>query len=217
MGRPKRETLQLATLQAAQSRPRGAPEYISFDADGSISIDASKLEVPSVVYDADHAWLRLRNGAISLFFAKSFSQRDFHQTRLELRYAPELFFCHFWLNSRGFHERLAEYVRPLPLDAEIRETDPAEWQADRDHSMWVNMDVLAHSGTEASLDFFHLSPSALVFYRQSGLPEHIKLVPRVRVITTSYELLKLLDQAAELAPRIEPLMKAATRGHHEQQ
>jgi hypothetical protein len=177
----------------------------------SVTIDAAALESPRNVYDADAAWVeRSYGGTVSLFFAKLARGRETLKTRLEVRYPPEDFVNHFWKNSRGFHEKLRTFVNRWP-QTNTSTPEVQDWTAEKDHSEWVNFDYMAHSGTEGTIDFFHMPPSGIARYSQTNKPEVLELNPVVRVLLTSSELLRLLDRCESFVAEIEASMPSELR------
>jgi hypothetical protein len=167
-------------------------------------VDFSKLSAPTNVYDADLAWIVHRPGAVSLFFAKrSLGEENELRTRLELRYPPENLVHHFWRNSRDFHGRLRQFVEKWPKDQAREAVDATKWKAQRDHSEWVNFEAIAHAGTEATLDFYLLPPPVVARFSKGLGSAGLKVSPVVRVHMTSFELLRLLDSAADVVAEIE--------------
>ena len=174
-------------------------------ADGSLRIDPTRMLPPQNIYDADYAWVERRLGAVSLFFAKGYPGKSPKKlrTRVELRYPYGPFLNHFWGNSRQFHERLRTYVTANPFEAEPTTAKPSEMEADRDHSDWVNFDYLAHTGSEAALDFFHVPPSGIARFAQGQGTSGLTLTPVLRIHTTAYQLCSLLDACAPIAKQLE--------------
>ena len=104
-------------------------------ADATLSIDPSKLEAPSSVYDADCGWIEHRPGQVSLFFAKK--KRDQPQqlhSRIEIRYQPEMVVQTLWTNAEGYLSDLTNYVSSWSDDARRVDPPPTDWIADRRHS-----------------------------------------------------------------------------------
>ncbi len=177
---------------------------ISVGSDGSIQISTAKLAAPQNVYDADYAWVQRRQGAVSLFFGKSsIDDSGKLRTRLELRYPREAFLNHLWKNSRNFHQKLREFLGQCPTDRSRDSINPAGMKADRDHSDWVNVDYIAHSGTQACLDFFNLSPPGVARLLNKQGSTSLVLAPVVRVQTTAAELCRLLDSCGVIADEIQ--------------
>jgi hypothetical protein len=203
MGKQSR-TRQLARAAEAGSSLERLSDPISIGPDGSLAIDVAKLGTPQNLYDADYAWPKRRGGVVSLFFAKAHLDEPTRlRTRLELRYPIETFLHHLWKNSREFHARLKQFLSRRPQDKERDKLDPATMKADRDHSDWVNLDYLAHSGTEACLDFFQLSPGGLAMFAQGKGTSRLVMTPKVRVQTATEELCRLLDACAPIAQEIK--------------
>lgn len=130
------------------------------------------------------------------------------RTRVELRYPYESFVAHFWENSRQFHERLKAYLSNHPFEEETADLDLLEMEAERDHSEWVNFDYLAHSGSQAALDFFHIPPSGIARFAQGQGTSGLALTPVLRVHTTSFQLCRLLDSCEIIAKEIEAHLPA---------
>jgi hypothetical protein len=200
----KTRTRQLVRAAGAGSSLERLPDPISIGPDGSLAIDVAKLGTPQDLYDADYAWPKRRGGAVSLFFGKAnLDEPTKLRTRLELRYPIETFFHHLWNNSRDFHARIKEFLSRRPRDKDRDKLDPAKMKADRDHSDWVNIDYLAHTGTEAALDFFQLSPGGLAMFAQGKGASRLVMTPKVRVQTATEELCRLLDACEPIAQEVK--------------
>jgi hypothetical protein len=136
-------------------------------------------------------------GFVSIFFGKqSLDDPDKLESRLELKYPPEAFIQHFWKNSREFDEGLRTAVAKWPSDPLLAPKDGGAMTAVKSHSEWVNFDVLARSGSHASIDFYHLSPLSISQLAKGVHSENLDLVPIVRVLTTIHEMARTM-QAAE--------------------
>ena len=169
----------------------------------SIVIDMSKLAPPQNIYDADCAGVEHRRGDVRLFFGKlKLPGRNQLRSRIEIRYPVETFYRHLWQNSRSFHEKLREYAQQWPSDHGRDQLSLTEVEADKDHSEWANFDYIAHSGTEAAIDFFHLPAAALARFKQGSVND-LELEAVLRVQLTADELLRLLDRCAEVVSEIE--------------
>lgn len=200
----RRALAQLERKPAALGQVHIVEDPITVGLDRTIKIDLSKLIAPTNLYDADFAWIVHRTGSVSLFFAKqSYGEDESLRTRLELRYPPENLVHHFWKNSREFHARLRQFVEKWPQDLKRPELRPDSWKSARDHSDWVNFEAISHAGTEATIDFYQLPPPGLAKFNRGLGSDGLKVVPIVRVQTTSFELLRLLDAAAEVVTAIE--------------
>lgn len=181
-------------------------DAITVAADGSLRVDARQLAPPIRTYDADFAWPQVRLGAVSLLFGKSDLNVDNRlRTRLELRYPPEAFVGHFWENSRQFHAGLRNARENLPGWEDRDAIEPQSWEAEVDHSEWVNFDYIARTGSQAVLDFFHLSPQAVVRFKRGQGTSQLILEPVVRINMTTREILKLFDSCEVIAQQFEPL------------
>jgi hypothetical protein len=66
------------------------------------------------------------------------------------------------------------------------------WDADRDHSEWANIETMAHSGTEASLDFYTLPASGIAKFMKGQGSSQLIVRPVVRVQMNIFELERLL-------------------------
>lgn len=194
---------------ADKTRRVPAPSRIQLDeaitvvSDNTIQINPNKLGPPPALYDADYAWFRERLGGVSLFFGKEDLNKAGHlRTRLEVRFAPAPFLGHFWKNSRGFHERLRKYVEQHPADPARAELGPEKWEAAKDHSEWVNLDYLAHTGDEASLDFYNLSIRGVAAFLTKQGTSGLEVTPIVRVQTTAQELCCLMDSCETIIPSL---------------
>lgn len=170
--------------------------------DGAVEVSAeglkvhwAKLRVPDHVYDADFAWIRVRHGAISLFFGKEdLDTPKTLRTRLEIRYPIEKFINHFWKNSREFHRTLKQ-LPTWPVNPGRDLIAPMEMRALKDHSESANFEYMARYGSEAVLDFYYVPPSGIARLAQGMGAVGLRVDPVVRVQTTMRELLRLLDAA----------------------
>jgi hypothetical protein len=171
--------------------------------DNSIKVNLAKLAAPVNVYDADMAWLKHKTGVLSLFFAKrSLSEEKIFRTRLEVRFPPENF-VQFWENSKDFAGRVSTFIDKWPKDEERSQLDPAGWKAEKDHSEWANFGTIAHSGTEAALDFYTLPPAGVARYIMGQGTSQLILTPVVRVQMTIFELSILLETMAVTVSNIK--------------
>jgi hypothetical protein len=182
---------------------------VSVAADGSLQINLQEVAAPKKTYDADFAWPQVRLGVVSVFFGKCDLNEDRRlRTRLELRYPLESFVAHFWNNSRTFHAGLRRSCENLPGWQERGTIKPETWSADADHSEWVNFDYVARTGSQGVLDFFYLSPQAVVRFKRGQGTKDLTLQPVVRVNTTTLEILNLLDSSEAIANQYEPIHEA---------
>ena len=206
-------SMQLGRGQAERSELQVVEDPITVGPDKTINVDFRKLTAPSNVYDADFSWIEHRPGTtVSLFFGKgSRDEGNRLRTRLELRYPPEGFVHHFWRNSREFHERVRAFVDQWPRDDARDALDPRGWQAAKDHSEWVGFEAMAHSGTEAMLDFYLLPALGIARFQRNQGSGGLQVVPVVRVQTTVFELLRLLDSARPVVEAINTYLPKLER------
>ena len=134
------------------------------------------------------------------------------RTRVEIRYPIEAFYCHFWQNSRGFHERVRTFARQRQLSEPREQHNLCDLEADRDHSEWANFDYMAHSGTEAVIDFFHLPPAELARFTQTGDASGLDLEAILRIQLDVSQLLGLLDSCSEAISEIQRHLPRSTAG-----
>lgn len=184
----------------------------------SIGVDVSRLPRPQNIYDADLAGIEHRYGDVRLFFGKlKRAAQNTLRTRVEIRYPVETFYKHWWQNSRSFHERARQYVKQWPSaewwpsEHERGELRLSEMEADKDHSEWANFDYMAHSGTEAAVDFFHLSPGGLARFAKTASADDLELEAILRVQLTVGELLALLDRCIDVASEVESYLPPSVR------
>lgn len=181
-------------------------DALTIQADGSLRVDVAGLDLPHNLYDADVASVELRNGAVSLFFGKcDMGDESQLRTRLELRFPIEAFVSHFWGNSRLFHAAVQEFGRNNKAPG-IR-PDPRVTHQSQQHSEWVNFNYIARTGTQAALDFYHISPPAIAQWKQNITSRHLRLEPKVRVLTTIWEVVRLLDACEPIVSEVEPMVK----------
>ena len=160
----------------------------------SIDINVDHLPPPTKVYDADVAWVEHFPGDVRLFFgkyAKPNLQR--FRSRVEVRYPAEAFYGHFWGHSREFHESLLNQTQPPVREGQPPRDELCQLVSDKDYSEWANFDIMAHTGTEATVEFFHLPTIALTRFIRTGKIAALEVEPAVRVQMTTSELLALLD------------------------
>ncbi len=168
----------------------------------TITIDMSKLAAPTNSYDADFAWIEHTPGDLRLFFGKrNRDKRDRLRTRLELRYPPENVLGHFWRNSREFHTTVKAFASSWPPNPTRALVVPEKMEADKEHSEWANFETMAHSGTEALIDFYTLPIVGVAKYLKGMGSASLRLAPVVRVQLTVFELVRLLDA-------MEPIIEA---------
>ncbi len=171
--------------------------------ENSIGVDVAKLEAPSQIYDADQAWIQHRPGRISLFFAKLGLPEPGHlESCLEVRYPPEDFVLTFWKASETFFERLKTYTDQWPEAARQVAAAPRTAHSARFHSEWASFTYASHSGSEAALDFYHLSTAAIVRFTHSRVTDGLRLRPVVRVQLTSFDLFGLIEQARPIVAEV---------------
>ena len=186
------------------SAGRVVEDPVSIGLDKTITVNLSKLLAPEKIYDAGYAWVEHRPGEVSLFFGKG--NRDEPgtlRTRLEVRYPPENFLAHFWRNSREFHENLRQFAAKWPKNEGRDAADPTSMKAPKEHSEWANFELMAHAGTEASMDFYLMPPSGIAQFARGQGSVGLKFSPIVRIQLTVFELVRLLDAAAEVVSQIE--------------
>lgn len=183
-------------------------------AENSYSIDASKLEAPARAYDADVAWIEQKPGSVSLMFAKL--ERDdpsHYRSRLEVRYPPENLLLSLWHISRSFFAKLERYVESWPEEArrpaEVQQQLPAKLS----HSEWASYTYMSHTGTEATIDFYHIPPGALARFLQRNDTSGLKVLPVVRVQLTTFELMNLVNR---IHPLLDVIRESLPAGQHEQ-
>lgn len=162
---------------------------------GTVEVDSSKLSPPEVVYDADVAWIDYSLGNLTFVFAKV--ERDdpkTYRSRLEIRYPPEKIGLTFWKNSQDFLAVLSTLVAKWPAEATAPRKVDESIPARQSHSQWAGLTHLAFAGTEATIDFYHLSANALAELRRAGNVASLKLTPVVRVQLTSFELYRWMKK-----------------------
>jgi hypothetical protein len=201
--RANRTLQRVHTPEAARSAAKESLDPITIGTDGTVFINTGRLGIPPNVYDATFAAVQRRHGAVSIFFAKEDpAKADSLISRIELRYPPEAFVLHFVRHSRKFHADIKKQLGAWLADTARGSLDIVKLPAAKTHSEWVNFDYLARSGTQASLDFFHLAPSALARFVQGQGTGEIQVIPKIRVLTTIHELARLLDEATAVAQEV---------------
>jgi hypothetical protein len=198
---------------AVSTEPQSSNDPIMIGADHSIRIDLMKLQAPSNIYDADFAWIIHSPGSVSFFFAKrSLSEEKKLRTRLEMRFPPEILATQLWERTQEFHGRVKEYTDKWPKDENRNKLQPEGWSAEKDHSEWANIETMAHSGTEASIDFYQLPPFGVAQFIQGRGSSQLMVLPVVRVLMSVFELDHLLESVALVVSQVqEYLPKAAIK------
>jgi hypothetical protein len=201
VSKPNRNVAVQPWATAIGSYQDGAVEVV---AEG-IKVHWAKLRIPDKTYEADYAWVKVRHGAVSVFFGKQdLDSPNTLRTRLEIRYPVEKFLNHFWRQSRDFHQKLREARKYPGWSANRIKESPETMKALKDHSETANFDYCARSGSEAVIDFYYVSPSGIARLAQGMGATSIRVDPVVRIQLMMPELLGLLD-AAE--PVVEELTK----------
>jgi hypothetical protein len=178
-------------------------DSVSTGLDHSITIDMAKLPAPTIAYDADYAWIEHEPGDVRLFFGKRNRDNPGElRSRLELRYPPESLVGHFWRNSREFHQRMKAFADQWPRSEQRDKVQPETMKAEKEHSEWANFQSMAHSGSEALIDFFTLPVSGMARYIMGQGSSGLTMVPIVRVQMTIFELTRLLDSMELLVTAI---------------
>lgn len=200
---PKDHTTSITRIpRPGDLQGRGA---VSVDSSGkTLRIEWEKLKPPTNVYDADFAWAAERHGTVSLFFGKEHMSGKRLRTRMEIRFAPEPFVLNLWDDSVRFYNDLkARRANSLPPAPPTRAPEELMgFESDREHSDWANFAYIAHHGTQASLDFFRLPPAGIARFATTGGTSYLEPDPIVRVHTTVWELLRLLDVCEPIASRV---------------
>ena len=194
--RPGRQLAKIPLQEAAAGDP------VTIGVDKSVNIDLSKLQPPSNVYDADHAWVVHSVARVSIVFGKErFDDPNRLRTRLEIRYPPEEFVRQFWRNSRRFNESLKSFVSKWSSVTPKGDLPP-NVQADIDHSEWANFDYMAFAGSGGAIDFYQLPAAGIARFAQGHGSAWLVVTPVVRVLLTVFELAYLLEEAGRIIPEI---------------
>lgn len=188
---------------------------LSRSASGTIHIDFGRVRAPERIYDADVSWIVRGNGFVSVFFAKQSVDEDgVLESRVELKYAPEAFVRHFWSNSREFHGDLKKHLTGWPDDPNLKVVDGRSLKfKGKSHSEWVNVDLIARSGSHGTIDFFYLPPFGLSqLAKGKSAFNQTLIVPVVRVMLTIHEMDRLLDAADVVAQEAKKYLPAELLG-----
>lgn len=195
MSKPDRASGLVPWRSAIGAYQEGAVEVV---ADG-LKLNWAKLRIPDRTYEADYAWVKVRHGAVSLFFGKEdLDTPETLRTRLEVRYPIEKFLQHFWKNSREFHGKLRQ-LPSWPPDEARGTVAPEKMRALKDHSECANFEYIARYGSESVMDFYYLPPSGIARLAQGMGGAGLRVDPVVRVQITMRELLRLLNAAEPVA------------------
>jgi hypothetical protein len=176
-------------------------------------LSGDSLKVPERVYDADFSNAYLRHTVVHLLFGKrSFNEPNQLRSRLELKYPAEAFFQHFWGNSRQFQVGASEQAAKWPSNIRRDEIDLWQMRAERDHSEWVNFSYIARHGSQASIDFFFVTPAGIAKFAKSHSSGDLEIVSQVRVLMTLHELVMLLELCGPIAQEIDRYLPTELRG-----
>lgn len=188
-------------------------DQVALWSDGTLRLNLQKLGTPHDQYDADLAWIEKSLGWVRLHFAQV-GPGPRLRSEVTVKYSPEAFFAHFWTNSRSFHEGLRARRAAGGMVADpARDKFPLQGgAAEKTHTLTANYDILAHAGSEASIDFFHLPPSALAAWTRQKDASGLKVSPMLRVLLSTDELVRLLDEAEPLARELEPKVASILGG-----
>ena len=185
---------------------------------GTVQVDSSKLAPPDVVYDADVAWLEYSPGSLTFMFAKAErGDAKAFRSRLEIRYPPERVVTTFWnSSSQEFLTTLSSHVARWPAEAHAQREVDINLPARQAHSQWAGLTHLAFAGSEATVDFYHLSASALAELKRSGSTASLKLSSVVRVQMSSFELHRWLRKVEAAIDQIVSAVPKSELGEHEE-
>lgn len=177
----------------------------------AIEVDLSRLEAPSVEYDADFAWGERVDGTASLFFGKR--RRDDPKqllSRLEIRMSGEDAWRMF-SGSTSFITALTDRSKSWPPSLRNRPERQRDLQADRSHSQWASYLYIAFSGSRAVIDAYELSVPGLARYIQSQKRDagSLKFRSVVRVQLSVFDLLPLLSDMADFVPTLYSELRAS--------
>jgi hypothetical protein len=189
--------------KAPTARP--AIPRLSVEPEG-VRVDISQFPPPTRTYDADVAWVTVRYGAVSLFFAKTEPYAQRLRTRLEIRYPIESLRAQFVENTSGeFFEKLCTFLTrhalAWPAIDRLNAFNPSEWPAERDHSEWVNYEYLAHSGSIAVLDFYRLDPTGVPIQASGKGSSRLTLEPVIRILTTADVMRRVIEESRQIVGR----------------
>jgi hypothetical protein len=178
----------------------------------AVSVELSKLEPPDRAYDADVAWIESAPGRITILFGKIDRDDPLRlRSRLEVRYPAEDFVLTFWRPSAEFAARVAKFASSWPK-AVANDQALAKQPALQTHSEWASFAYMSHTGTDAAIDFYHLSPTAMARWTQLRETTHMRLKPILRVQLSVFDLDALLRQAEEVDRAVREVLPSGFQG-----
>jgi hypothetical protein len=136
------------------------------------------------------------------------------KSRIEVRYPPEDFLRTFWNNSIDFLAKVTSYAsrwRPEIGQTGSVTSSPEKLKAQKSHSVWANYTYIAHAGTQAALDFYHVPPPGIARYAANQGTAGLELIPVVRVVISVFDLVDLFVKAKSVVEEIQSQLPAAER------
>ena len=183
----------------------------------TIEVDASKLPAPPTSYDADFAWVEHSIGRVSFFFGKGRRGNTTLRSRVEVKYPVEDLVRRFWKNAQEFRKTLADYCERWPKDPARDGLRPESMVAEKEHSEWANVDYMAHAGSEAAIDFYHVPPGGVARFAKGLGYSALDLSPVLRIQLSSFELRRLLDQVESIVAEAAKYVPATETDEAESQ
>jgi len=186
----------------------GSPSAEFLKAPDGISVRLSGVPPPASTFVADRMSAEKRHGAVSLVFDKlALSPKERVKDRLEVWMAYEPFMAMLAsAEAEPFRSRLEDWLaanRHLDDDAAPRLTPDG---ADRESTMRANVTRIAHSGSEAEICFYAISPNRLSSATADKTSGRIQLEGVVAVTGTTSEVSRFLQDCRRVAEKVRPLL-----------
>lgn len=147
--------------------------------DGTSVVEASlnlqNAPVPDRRYVADCAWAAQRGDSVRLFFGQYNLAETGLNSLVSLRVYPEAF-RQFMKNSEKFLESMTTFLQRN--DITLVTTEPTQEEPKQTVSLVTNLIAASFAGRESVLDFYHVSPAAIMKLAQRS---DVVLDPVVRV------------------------------------
>jgi hypothetical protein len=174
-----------------------------------LHLELDSLQLPTETYSANAAWVEREGTSVEIFLGKTDRDKVGHlKTRVEFRFSIESFDC-FWKSCADFFPRLNRSMSVLSPEANAS-IGPAGWkamEAEKEHVAAAALAIVSHNGTAAELDFFDLPVTEIAQFHRSKDLRRLQVRPLLRVFLAADLLLTLLQECAEVAEEIKPLVE----------
>lgn len=192
---------QLRNLSHKGSAARATPRSISSAKGGSattFNVNFGTARPPTRTYSAETCLVQFRNGEVHFIFGQRKLVGDSWDSAISLRMHGS--FARQFLKSVSMMEPTLDYI----LEASHLQVEPLDTLTQEPQSiakMSANVVQVAVSGPEASLDFYQISPIAVMKAKQSKRTDDIELTPIARVDVRTALFASLIAELNTLEPQ----------------